>query len=142
MNDLEIPLVLHILSIMGLCMLAISVIIFVVYMALFNQARDTNVTATRLNIPLEENALMISYIVIGALGFFFCLAIPYAHNLKSKNDPSVISSKNGLHFERFNVGANKIEAVDIVKPSKYKLENDNKNINSFNINDYGIEKFL
>ena len=145
MNE-ELPKIIHILSIMGICMLAISVIIFCVYMALFNQARDANVTITRINISTTESAMMVSYIVIGVIGFLFCLCIPYAHHLKSLNDPSVISSKNGLHFERYDENEDKLKAVDIVKPSKYKVAGSQgsdiiaKNISGFS--NESVEKFL
>lgn len=120
MNE-KLPLFIHVGGIIGLCMLVISIIIFIIYMTLFNEARDTNVTVTRLNISTTESAMMVSYIVIGSIGFLLCLLIPYGHHLKSLNDPSIISSKNGLHFEKYNDGKQTMEAVDVIKPSKYKL---------------------
>ena len=145
MNE-ELPKVIHILSLIGLCKLAISIIIFCIYMALFNQARDPNVTVTRTNIPTTESAMMISYIVIGSIGFLFCLCIPFAHHLKSYNDPSIVSSRNGMNFERYDGNEKKLKAIDVVKPSKYKLVGSQgsdiiaKNISGFSNN--SIEKFL
>jgi uncharacterized membrane protein YsdA (DUF1294 family) len=126
MNE-ELPKFIYYGGITGLVLLAISVIIFVVYMAMFNQARDTHATVTRLSIPSDERALMISYIVIGSLGFFFSLLIPFGHYLKQHHDPSVVSSKNGLHFERSNFDANRFEAYDL-KSNRYKRVNEKDNI--------------
>ena len=129
MNE-ELPKFIYIGSIIGLVLLGVSLIIFIIYMSMFNQARDTNATVTRLEIPKKEKALMVSYIVIGAIGFLFCLLIPYGHYLKSKNDPSVVISKNNLHFERTNVEEKKIEAFDLKKTNRYKKSNRTNNIKS------------
>jgi len=120
MNE-KLPDFVYIGGIIGLFMLAISVLIFIVYMSLFNQATDTNVSLNRNNRALEEKAMMISYIVVGSLGFLLSLCIPFGHYLKSFNDPAVISSKNGLHFETIDPIEQKFEAIDIVRPSAYSL---------------------
>lgn len=120
MNE-KLPSFVYIGGIIGLFMLAISVIVFVVYMSLYNQANDTNVTLTRNNRSVEEKALMITYIVVGSLGFVFSLCIPFGHYLKSFNDPAVVSTKNSLHFETVKPEVQKVETVDIVKPSSYSL---------------------
>ena len=127
MNE-ELPKFIYYGGITGLVLLSISVIMFAVYMAMFNQARDTNATVTRLSIPSDEKVLMITYIVIGSLGFLFSLLIPYGHYLKAKNDPSVVSSKNGLHFEKSNFDANRFEAYDLKKPNRYKRVNEKNKI--------------
>ena len=120
MNE-KLPNFVYIGGIIGLFMLAISVIVFVVYMSLYNQAYDTNVTLTRNNRSVEEKALMITYIVVGSLGFIFSLCIPFGHYLKSFNDPAVVSTKNSLHFETVKPEVQKVETVDIIKPSSYSL---------------------
>ena len=126
MNE-ELPKFIYYGGITGLVLLAISVIIFVVYFTIFNKSRDTNATVTRLSVPADEQVMMIIYIVIGSLGFLFSLLIPYGHYLKAKLDPSVVSSKNGLHFERSNIEANRFEAYDL-KTNRYKRVNEKNNI--------------
>jgi hypothetical protein len=117
----EIPRFVIIGAILGMVMMGISLIIYTIFMVLYNEAYDTRATLTRVNMSKTESALMISYIVTGVIGYCFCFLIPYGHYLKSFNDPSIISSKNGLHFETVNPELNSIKAVDVVKPSSYAL---------------------
>lgn len=118
----EIPSSILYGSIAGLVLLGISVILFSVYMIVFNEAYDTNVTLTAPNFTPSEMGLFISYIATGVTGFFLCFLIPYAHHLKSLNDPSVVSSKNGLHLETADDN-NRLEAEDIVKQNSYNNSN-------------------
>jgi hypothetical protein len=115
-TDNEIPNFVIKGSILGMSMMGISLIIYTVFMVLYNEAYDTRATLTRVNMSKTESALMISYIVTGVIGYLLCFLIPYGHYLKSFNDPSIISSKNGLHFETVNPELNYIKAVDVVKP--------------------------
>ena len=117
-ND-ELPSFIYWGGITGMIMMGISLIIYTVFMVLYNESYDTRATLTRVNMSKTESALMISYIVTGVIGFGFCFLIPYGHYLKSFNDPSIVSSKNGLHFETVNPELNSIKAVDVIKQNSY-----------------------
>ncbi len=118
--DKEIPSSVLYGSIAGLSLLGISVILFMIYMVIFNEAYDTSVTLTVPTFSPAELALMVSYLTTGIVGFGLCFLIPYAHYLKSFNDPSVISSKNGLHFETADEDGN-LKAEEVVKEGAYRL---------------------
>jgi len=117
MEDHELPGFVKIGSIIGLTLLPISVILYVVYFSLYAEAKDTSVTLTRRASNTTETALLISYLTFGIIGYCLCLLIPYGHYLKSKNDPSVVNTRNGLHFEVSNPEKNSIDVYDQIKPN-------------------------
>ena len=120
MRDNELPDFIHIGSILGLTLLGISIILFIVFMILYGNAYDNNVSLSRNAVPKGHTALMVSYIVVGVLGFIMCFLIPYGHYLKSFNDPSVISSLDGYHFETTDTDKGIHKATEVIPHSDYK----------------------
>lgn len=116
----EVPNFVYIGGIMGLVLLGISLVLFVIYFTLYNEAQDTSVTLTKYNYSSTEIAFLASYITTGLLGFFLCLLIPYGHYIKSHHDPSVIHSKNGLHIETFNPETFMHEATHVKNLTSYQ----------------------
>lgn len=119
-NDNELPSFIHYGGITGLVMLALGLILFIVFFVLYGDAYDNNVNLNRQTFPAGYIPMLASYISIGTIGFFLCLLIPYGHYLKSFNDPSVISSTNGLHFETTDPDKGKIKAVEVIPHSDYR----------------------
>lgn len=115
-TDPELPEFVYWGGFTGLILLGISIVLFITFSVLYNEASDSSVTLEQKKFSNIETGLYLSYLTIGSLGFLMCLLIPYAHHLKSFNDPSVVSTKNGLHFETVDPFKAKITTNQIIKP--------------------------
>jgi len=115
-TDPEIPSYVYWGGFTGLILLGISIVIFLAFSILYNEAHDSSVSLQKKNLSTTEEALYFGYLSIGGLGFLLCLFIPFAHHLKSYHDPSVVSTKNGLHSEVLNYSKTGYQIEERVKP--------------------------
>lgn len=120
-NDLEIPAFVFWGGFTGLILLAISIILFITYSSLYNEAFDSSAAVKTKQVTNEESGLYLAYIVSGSLGFLLSMLIPFGHYIKSHNDPTIVATKNSLHAEISNVEENSIEAHKMPTPSDYTM---------------------
>ena len=120
-TDSELPSFIFWGGFTGLILLGISIIVFITYAILYNEAHDVSASLTVKNMSDVELALYLGYLITGGLGFLLALLIPFGHYLKSFHDPSVVSTKNSLHYETSDFEKNRILATPIKEVSSYQL---------------------
>lgn len=81
----KLPSYIYGLGVTGMTLMGISVIIFITFISIFSERVDRNINPGQKH-SVAYNGLLYSFIAIGALGYLFCLAIPYGHYLKRHHD--------------------------------------------------------
>ena len=119
-SDNELPNYIYIGGFIGMIILAISVLLFIAYIILYNESHDHNVALGRKNFETIESVLYYGYIASGFLGFLLALLIPFGHYIKSDNDPSSIASKNSHEFEIVDHEEGVVKSLKPYKVSEYK----------------------
>lgn len=95
----KLPDFIYPVGITGMVMMGISLVIYIAFYIKYASIKDINLDPGKFH-NTQHEALLITFLVVGFIGYLMCLVIPYGHILKARYDVGDSINADVRHKER------------------------------------------